>query len=108
MQPPEFILAIIAIVGGLWLTGYIFGNIFKLIRTSIESRNSKNLSGEAVSMKEFIEYKLKVEKRIQVLEAIAVDQDMIDQKKLRDSGEMIEVDPSEEEEKGLRNSLRQR
>lgn len=110
MEGPEFLIAAIAIVGGIWLTAYIFGNIFKLIRTGIESRSKSGLPSDVVSMKEFIEYKLKVEKRIQTLEAIVVDQDLVDQRKLRETGNMIDVDKDEADVdvKGLRNSLRDR
>jgi len=108
MDGPEFILAALAIVGGVGLTAYIFGSIFKLIRTGIEMRHrGKDVSGDAVSMKDFIEYKLKVEKRIQTLEAIVVDQDLIDQKKLQANQNLIDVDPEDEEsDKRLRNRLR--
>lgn len=108
MDGPEFILAALAIVGGIGLTGYIFGSIFKLIRTGIESRHNKGQTpANAVSMKDFIEYKLKVEKRIQTLEAIVVDQDLIDQRKLDAHNKTIVVEPIEEEnDKVLRNRLR--
>lgn len=108
MDGPEFILAALAIVGGVGLTAYIFGSIFKLIRTGIELRHrGKDISGDAVNMKDFIEYKLKVEKRIQTLEAIVVDQDLIDQKKLQANHNLIDVDPEDEEsDKRLRNRLR--
>lgn len=109
MDAPEFLIAALAIVGGLGLTAYIFGSIFKLIRTSIEAKHrGKEVSGDVVSMKDFIEYKLKVEKRIQTLEAIVVDQDLMDQKKLQANQNLIDVDPIEEEsDKRLRNRLRQ-
>ena len=108
MDGPEFVLAVLAIGGGIFLTAYIFGNIFKLIRTGIESKGNKGqVSGDAVNMKEFIEYKLKVEKRIQTLEAIVVDQDLIDQRKLDAHNKTIDVEPLEEEnDKFLRNRLR--
>jgi hypothetical protein len=108
MDGPEFILAALAIVGGVGLTAFIFGSIFKLIRTGIELKHrGKEVSGDVVNMKEFIEYKLKVEKRIQTLEAIVVDQDLIDQKKLQANQNMIDVDPLDEDsDKRLRNRLR--
>ena len=110
MDGPEFVIAAIAILGGIGLTAYIFGSIFKLIRTAIESRGKKELPSDVVSMKEFIEYKLKVAKRIQTLEAIVVDQDLIDQRKLRESGNMIDIDKDDtiDDVKGLKNSLRDR
>lgn len=108
MEGPEFILAALAIAGGVGLTAFIFGSIFKLIRTAMELRHrGKDTNSDAVSMKDFIEYKLKVEKRIQTLEAIVVDQDLIDQKKLQSTQNLIDVDPIEEEsDKRLRNRLR--
>ena len=108
MHGPEFVLAVLAIGGGIGLTAYIFGSIFKLIRTSIEARHNRGkVSGDVVSMKEFIEYKLKAEKRIQTLEAIVVDQDLIDQRKLDAHNQTIDVDPFEEEnDKFLKNRLR--
>lgn len=108
MEGPEFLIAALGIVGGVGLTAFIFGSIFKLIRTGMELRHrGKDVSGDVVSMKEFIEYKLKVEKRIQTLEAIVVDQDLIDQKKLQSAQNLIDVDPEEEEsDKRLRNRLR--
>ncbi|HAC16597.1 MAG TPA: hypothetical protein DCE78_11745 [Bacteroidetes bacterium] len=108
MDGPEFVLAVLAIGGGIFLTAYIFGSIFKLIRMGIESKNSSGkVSGDVVSMKEFIEYKLRAEKRIQTLEAIVVDQDLIDQRKLDAHNKTIDVEPQEEEnDKFLRNRLR--
>jgi hypothetical protein len=104
MGMEEMMVAIVAIIGGLTFSFFFFAGIFKIIRTWIESRGKSNLPVDAISMKEFIEYKLKVEKRIQTLEAIVVDQDLIDQKKL-DAGnrEDIFID---EEEKVLKNRLR--
>jgi hypothetical protein len=108
MDAPEFIIAALAIVGGLSLTAFIFGSIFKLIRTSIEAKHrGKEGVGDLVSKKEFIDYKLKVEKRIQTLEAIVVDQDLVDQIKLQSNQHIVHVDPPEEEsEKRLPNRLR--
>lgn len=108
MDGPEFIIVALGIVGGVGLTAFIFGSIFKLIRTGMELRHrGKEVAGDSVSMKEFIEYKLKVEKRIQTLEAIVVDQDLIDQKKLQANQNLIDVEPEEEEsDKRLRNLLR--
>ena len=108
MEGKEFLLAVLAIGGGIGLTAFIFGSIFKLIRTSIEAKyNRGKESGDVVSMKEFIEYKLKAEKRIQTLEAIVVDQDLIDQRKLDTHNQTIDVDPSEEEnDTYLKNRLR--
>jgi hypothetical protein len=104
MGPEEFMVAAIAIVGGLALSFFFFAGIFKIVRTWIESRGKANLPVDAVSMKEFIEYKLKTEKRIQTLEAIVVDQDLIDQKKL-DAGNR-EDEFNDEQEKVLKNRLR--
>ena len=108
MDGHEFLIAALGIVGGVGLTAFIFGSIFKLIRTGMELRHrGKDVSGDAVSMKDFIEYKLKVEKRIQTLEAIVVDQDLMDQKKLQSTQNLIDVDPEDEEsDKRLRNRLR--
>jgi hypothetical protein len=104
MGTEEMMIATVAIIGGLAFAFFFVAGIFKIIRTGIESRGKNNLPVDAVSMKEFIEYKLKVEKRIQTLEAIVVDQDLIDQKKL-DAGNREDTF-SEEEEKVLKNRLR--
>lgn len=101
----EMVLGVVAIVGGLAFSFFFVAGIFRLLRTWIESRSKKNLPVDAISMKEFIEYKLKVEKRIQTLEAIVVDQDMIDQKKLEAGKSHAEVE-FEDDEKVLRNRLR--
>ena len=109
MDGPEFVLAVLATAGAIGLTVFIFGNIFKLIRTGIEMRHrGRDSSVDTVTMKEFIDYKLKVEKRIQTLEAIVVDQDLIDQKQLRETQNLIDVDSVEDDsDKRLRNRLRQ-
>lgn len=104
MGMEEMLVATVAIIGGLAFSFFFFAGIFKIIRTWIESRGKSNLPVDAVSMKEFIEYKLKIEKRIQTLEAIVVDQDLIDQKKL-DAGNREDT-YSADEEKVLKNRLR--
>lgn len=104
MGPNEVMVAVVAIVGGLLFSFFFFASLFKVVRTWIESRNKANLPVDAVSMKEFIEYKLKTEKRIQTLEAIVVDQDLIDLKKL-DAGNR-EDEFNDEQEKVLKNRLR--
>jgi len=104
MGPNEVMVAVVAIVGGLLFSFFFFAGIFKIVRTWIESRGKANLPVDAVSMKEFIEYKLRTEKRIQTLEAIVVDQDLIDQKKLETGNR--ENDFSDEQEKVLKNRLR--
>lgn len=105
----EIILPLVAVVLGVGLTAFIFGGIFKLIRTAIESRSKSNLPDNVVSMKDFIEYKLKVEKRIQTLEALLVDQDLIDKKKLEARKDRLDIGTEFEadaEGANLRNRLK--
>lgn len=101
----EMVVGVVALVGGIAFSFFFMAGIFRLVRTWIESRSKNNLPVDAVNMKEFIDYKLKVEKRIQTLEAIVVDQDLIDQKKLEAGKSPVEVD-YKEDEKVLRNRLR--
>jgi hypothetical protein len=106
MGPNEVFIALVAIVGGLAFSTFFVWVIYKLIRTSIESRRDKSLGTDVVSMKDFIEYKLKTERRIQTLEAIVVDQDLIDMKKLESQREKSDEQAEEFSGKGLQNRLK--
>jgi hypothetical protein len=79
MSEFELIIAIVAVGGGIALTGFIFHGIFSLIRMGIESRsrNKAEASGEVVSVKEFREFKNRMEKRVQTLEAVIASEDFI-------------------------------
>lgn len=106
MGSNEVFIAFTAIISGLAFSAFFVWVIYKLIRTSIESRRDKSIDSDVVNMKEFIEYKLKTERRIQTLEAIVVDQDLIDMKKLENQREKSGQQAEEFTGKVLQNRLK--
>lgn len=81
MDDQEFILGFLAIVLGIGLTGFIFYNIFSLIKTWI-NRKSGSSSGDINPQffKALGEFKKTTERRISNLEAIVSD---IEEEKIR-------------------------
>ncbi|HET6528471.1 MAG TPA: hypothetical protein VFG39_06940 [Balneolaceae bacterium] len=113
----EFIFAVIAIAGGIGFTFFIFGNIFKLIRTKI---NKNNFNEEAFNRlaRAFSKYKKDSERRIENLEAIIAGDEPEAQLKSNaqskiDTARSIEIDAkpkkvdSETDDSNLRNMLRE-
>jgi hypothetical protein len=115
MSELELLIPIFAIAGGIALTGFIFHGIFSLIRMAIESRSRNKItaSGEVVTAREFQEFKNRMEKRVQTLEAVIANEDYIAGG--ADEARMTGLDLDEDftnievQEKGtLRNQLRSR
>jgi hypothetical protein len=125
MEGTEFIIAALAIIAGTGLTGYIFMNIFKLIRSWIGGSNGGVPEEEFNRLaRAFMEHKKDSQRRIQNLEAIISEEDPtkgVKQEKtpnqIEAPKESIEFDDSENvsEEKesndnnknNLRNMLRE-
>lgn len=72
MSGEEFIVAIVAIIGGLGFAGFLFWNIFSLIRQWID-RKSGNSDLNPQFFRALGEFKKKTEKRLSNLEAIVSD-----------------------------------
>ena len=68
MTPEEFMLAAIGIVGGLGFAGFIFWNIFSLIKQWI-NRKSGNSQLDPQFFRALGEFKKKTERKISTLEA---------------------------------------
>lgn len=68
MTPEEFILAAIAIVGGLGFAGFLFWNIFSLIKQWIH-RKSGNSQLDPQFFRALGEFKKNTERKISMLEA---------------------------------------
>lgn len=77
MEPTEFVLALVAIVFGTTLTGYIFGKFIGLIKAWI-NRNNASYDEEKFERlaKAFIQHKKDTDRRFQNLEAIATGDDV--------------------------------
>ena len=76
MEGTEFIIAALAIIAGTGLTGYIFMNIFKLIRSWIGGSNGGEPEEEFNRLaRAFMEHKKDSQRRIQNLEAIISEED---------------------------------
>ena len=73
MSGEEFIIAVVAIVGGVGLAGFIFYNIFKLIRTWMSGSSSYDDETFERLARAFMQHKKETEKRLQNLEAIVTD-----------------------------------
>jgi hypothetical protein len=113
MSETEFIVAVVAVGGGIALTGFIFHGIFSLIRMAIESRsrNKASVSGEMIQAKEFHEFKNRMEKRVQALEAVVASVDYPDDVHISDSELDLGDEFTDLESAGkgaLRNQLRSR
>lgn len=124
MSGEEFIIAVVAIVGGVGLAGFIFYNIFTLIRTWIGGGNSSydDETFERLA-RAFMQHKKETEKRLQNLEAIVTDDDdrvisksgsgSSSQKQIEEPRRTIEIEEDEENQEtkssdgNLRNMLRE-
>lgn len=74
MEPQEFVLALVAIVFGTVLTGYVIGKFIGLIKAWI-NRNNASYDEEKFERlaKAFIQHKKDTERRFKNLEAIIAD-----------------------------------
>lgn len=112
----EFAIAIVAIVGGVGLAGFIFYNIFKLIRTWMSGSNSYDDETFERLARAFMQHKKETERRLQNLETIVTDEDSSSStnstKQIKESNKKIEIEDEDEEEikssdGNLRNMLRE-
>ncbi len=120
----EFVIAIVASVGGILLVGFIVAKITGLIKAWL-NRNSSEIREEDFNRlaKAFMEYKKDTQRRLQNLEAIVADEDNTtgsskSSKQIEAPKKSIEIedqDAEEEESKtqsgnednNLRNMLRE-
>ncbi|MEX0843719.1 MAG: hypothetical protein WD022_00485 [Balneolaceae bacterium] len=72
MSGEEFIIAIVAIIGGLSFAGFLFWNVFSLIKQWI-NRKSGNTDINPQFFKALGEFKKNTERRLTNLEAIVSD-----------------------------------
>lgn len=118
MEGPEFIVAVVAIIGGVGLAGYIFANIFKLIRTWLGgNKNSYDDETFERLANAFIRHKKETEQRLQNLEAIIAEEDTdstTSTQKLEEPKDSIEIEDTSETKTSdknnggeLRNMLRE-
>ncbi len=102
MNELEYVIVIIAIIAGTSAFMLVMTGIYKLISKYVDSRTGARLMEGAVSRAEFLDVKGKLERRIQTLEAIVIDE----------SPEAKALPAADEEEmeaaSGLRNRLKTR
>jgi len=92
MEGTEFIIAALAIIAGTGLTGYIFMNIFKLIRSWIGGSNGGVPEEEFNRLaRAFMEHKKDSQRRIQNLEAIISEDDSTESLQQEESSKQIEA-----------------
>lgn len=71
MSEQEFILALVAVVGGIGFAGFIMYNVFSLIRTAIERKKSPASSGiDPQFFRALADFKKSTESRLNNLETI--------------------------------------
>ena len=117
MSGEEFIIAVVAIIGGVGLAGFIFYNIFNLIRTWIGGSSSYDDETFERLARAFMQHKKETEKRLQNLEAIVTEDDQSTSsttKQIEEPKRTIEFDEGEDESEdakssdgNLRNMLRE-
>jgi hypothetical protein len=72
MSGEEFVIAMVAIIGGIGFAGFLFWNVFSLIRQWINSKSGKSDINPQF-FKALGEFKKNTERRITNLEAIVSD-----------------------------------
>ena len=114
MSGEEFIIAVVAIVGGVGLAGFIFYNIFKLIRTWIGGSEGYDEETFERLARAFMQHKKETERRLQNIEAIVTDEEpqSSSAKQIKEPKKSIEIDDEESEDTkssdgNLRNMLRE-
>jgi hypothetical protein len=96
-MPEEiFIISILGIVAGTTLTGFIFWNIFSLIRKKIESGNSSSALNPQF-FKALGDFKKTTEKRLNNLEAIVSE---FEEGRIRIPDSKGEIEIEDEEVRG--------
>lgn len=108
MEPQEFVLALVSIVFGTVLTGYVIGKFIGLIKAWI-NRNNASYDEEKFERlaKAFIQHKKDAERRFQNLEAIVTNEDAASaalpkssENKKQDNRQTIEIESDHADESG--------
>lgn len=74
MDAPEFMIAAIAIIAGTGFTIFLFHNLFSFARFLVSNRKGVKGDGTTVTKAELEELRGRLERRIQTLEAIVIDE----------------------------------
>lgn len=74
MDAPEFVIAAIAIVAGTSFTIFLFHNLFSFARFLVSNRKGVKADGTTVTKAELDELRGRLERRIQTLEAIVIEE----------------------------------
>lgn len=83
MQPPEFILAVVAIVFGSIFGMYLIGKVFSLIKYWLDKKHDNNhsLTSDEGFLNALREFKQKTDRRLSAIETILAD-DLPENKKV--------------------------
>lgn len=112
MNPPEFFFVMTAMIGGFAMAGFFIHKVTELIRLRMERKHgdkSPELDHLMKQNQELVQWRIKAEKRLQVLEEIAAVEN--DRKLMSEGREPLlgktvqEEDPSTSK---VPNQLRQR
>lgn len=103
MDAPEFVIAAISIVAGTSLTIFIFHNLFSFAKLLIANKKGVRGDGTTVTKAELDELRGRLERRIQTLEAIVIDEQP-SRLSLSESNPEDYVSPAS----GLKNKLKTR
>lgn len=106
MQGEEFIIAALAIIAGTGLAAFIFGSIFKLIRSWLSRGSGYDEETFERLARAFMQHKKDTERRLQNLEAIVADEaeNPSNKKQLEEVRKTIEIEDDEQEETSNKNS----
>jgi hypothetical protein len=77
MNPPEFFLIMTTVIGGMALGGFFIHRVTELIRLKMERKNAEKSPDVDLLIKqnqELVQWRIKAEKRLQVLEEIVADE----------------------------------
>jgi hypothetical protein len=74
MDAPEFVVAAIAILAGTGFTIFLFHNLFSFARFLVSNRKGVKGDGSTVTKADLDELRGRLERRIQTLEAIVIDE----------------------------------
>ena len=119
MSGQEFVIAVVAIIGGVGLAGYIFSNIFKLIRTWMGSGNEYDDETFERLARAFMQHKKETDRRLQNLEPIVTDESSssssTSSKRIEEPKKTIEIEDEDDNKNkeakssdgNLRNMLRE-
>ena len=74
MDAPEFVVVAIAILAGTGFTIFLFHNLFSFARFLVSNRKGVKGDGSTVTKADLDELRGRLERRIQTLEAIVIDE----------------------------------